>query len=93
MQRLPTTKHRLNAFTAHSRATPKLFYVNGYSGFVTIFHVSLTCLETFGGDEQSYQRSTSLVLFNEHSFFCLCVCVELSFYEREKKSFAKPHIQ
>ena len=91
MQRLPTTKHRLNAFTAHSSATPKLFYVNGYSGFVTIFHVSLTCLETFGGDEQSYQRSTSLVLFNEHSFFFACVCRTVLLWKGEKKFCQASH--
>ena len=44
MQRLPTTKPFDACFTTTS------FYVNGDSGFVFIFHVSLTCLETFWGD-------------------------------------------
>ena len=45
MQRLPTTKPFDACFTTTS------FYVNGdNSGFVSIFHVSLTCLETFWGD-------------------------------------------
>ena len=44
MQRLPTTKPFDACFTTTS------FYVNGDSGFVFIFHVSLTCLETFLGD-------------------------------------------
>ena len=63
------------------------FYVNGYSGFVSIFHVSLTCLETFWGDIWVISVPLHwLYLMNEHCDMMLSLfLLLLSFYERRKK--------